>query len=137
MKVKNISNLRIYLADLKTVRQSQNEGRRGEDRYLDPGQSAYLQNTSEVLRSAFDGLLSTYRQDGKLELDDTVALDAAANIILTHNFTYPPAVYVLKQVGSTWVDATGTYDLVQNQNFTTVTLTNTTAGALTYLIRLL
>jgi hypothetical protein len=50
----------------------------------------------------------------------------------------------LKQVGATWVDATGTVDVVHNvvpgsspQVFQSVTVTNTTAGALTFLVRLL
>jgi hypothetical protein len=148
MKVTNISSGTLYLKDLKFVPQSQNEGRRGESRYISPGNSVYLPNTSQVLRSASEGDLRAWRDAGVVELEDTDLL--AANgapgdaVTHTHNFGYPPAVYVLKQVGATWVDATGTVDVVHNvvpgsspQVFQSVTVTNTTAGALTFLVRLL
>ena len=148
MKVTNISSGTLYLKDLKFVPQSQNEGRRGESRYISPGNSVYLPNTSQVLRSASEGDLRAWRDAGVVELEDTDLL--AANgapgdaVTHTHNFGYPPAGYVLKQVGATWVDATGTVDVVHNvvpgsspQVFQSVTVTNTTAGALTFLVRLL
>lgn len=59
------------------------------------------------------------------------------SVVLSHNFGFPPSVYLLKQVGLTWVDATGTADVVHNAAFTTTTITNTTAFAITFLIRLL
>ena len=60
----------------------------------------------------------------------------ADTVVLTHNFGFAPIVYILKQVGPTWVDATGTVDVVHNENFTTTTITNTTAFDLTFYIRL-
>lgn len=148
MKVTNISSQTIFLRDLRFIAQAQTEGRRGEDRYLAAGASAYLPNTSQVIRSAIEGDLRAWRDAGVVELEDTDTLAANGNpgdaVTLTHNFGYPPAVSVLKQVGATWVDATGTYDAVHNvvagsspQVFESVTITNTTAGALTFLIRLL
>lgn len=148
MKVTNISSGTLYLKDLKFVPQSQNEGRRGESRYVAPGASVYLPNTSQVLRSASEGDLRAWRDAGVVELEDTdlLAANGAPGDAVTHvhNFGYPPAVYVLKQVGATWVDATGTVDVVHNvvpgsspQVFQSVTVTNTTAGALTFLVRLL
>jgi hypothetical protein len=148
LKVTNISNSTVYLRDLKFVPQSQNEGRRGENRYIPPGASVYLPNTSQVLRSASEGDLRAWRDAGVVELEDTDLLAANGapgdSVTHTHNFGYPPAVYVLKQVGVTWVDATGTVDVVHNvvpgsspQVFQSVTVTNTTAGALTFLVRLL
>lgn len=141
MKVTNISSQGFYLRDLKVVHSSQIEGRRGEDRYLGPGDSAYLPNTSEVLRSAVGGDIRGFAAQGLLRVEDQVTLDASgggnASVVLTHNLHFPPSVYVLKQVSSTWVDATGTVDIVHNSSFTTVTVSNTTAGSLTYLIRLL
>ena len=148
MKVTNISSTTIYLRDLRFVAQAQTEGRRGEDRYIAAGSSFYLPNTSQVLRSAIGGDLRAWRDAGVVELEDTDLLaangapgDAAT---YTHDFGYPPAVYVLKQVGVTWVDATGTFDAVHNvvagsspQVFESVTITNTTAGALTFLVRFL
>lgn len=147
MKVTNISTTTIYLKDLKFVPQAQSEGRRGEDRYLQPGASVYLPNTSQVIRSAFDGDLRAWLQAGVVALEDTHTLsangDPGDSVTLTHDFGFPPAVYVLKKVGTDWVDATGTFDVVQNvlpgftaQIFTSVTITNTTAGALDFLIRL-
>ena len=147
MKVTNISAGPIYLRDLKFVPQAQTEGRRGEDRYLAPGASVYLPNTSQVLRSAYDGDLRAWLEAGVVRLDDTVTLAANGapgdSVTLTHNFGYAPSVYALKKVGITWVDATGTFDAVHNvvpgitpQVFTSVVITNTTAGALDFHIRL-
>lgn len=147
MKVTNISSSAIYLRDLKFVPQAQTEGRRGEDRYIAPGGSVYLPNTSQVLRSAIDGDLRAWLEAGVVTLDDYDNLAANGNpgdsVTLTHDFGYAPIVYVLKKVGVTWVDATGTVDIVHNvtagiapQVFESVTVTNTTAGALDFLIRL-
>jgi hypothetical protein len=148
MKVTNVSTNKIYLRDLRFVPQAQSEGRRGEDVYIGPGLSVYLPNTSQVLRSAIDGDLRAWRDAGIVTLEDVELLAANGGVgdavTLTHPFGYPPAVYVLKQVGATWVDATGTYDLVHNvvpgsspQVFESVTITNTTAGALTFFVRFL
>jgi hypothetical protein len=147
MKVTNISNSTIFLRDLRFVAQAQTEGRRGEDRYIAPGNSVYLPNTSQVLRSAIDGDLRAWLEAGVVTLEDfdTLAANGAPgdSVTLTHNFGYAPMVYVLKKVGVTWVDATGTVDIVHNvtagvtpQIFTSVVVTNTTAGALDFLIRL-
>lgn len=136
MKVKNVSTIRIYLHDLRFIAQAQTEGRLGEDRYLNPGAHVYLPNTSEVVRSAFKGDLRRWRDMGIVELEDTVTLASGANIVLTHDFGLPPIVAVQKQVTTTWVDATGTFDAVHNDDFTTTTITNTTGGSLTYFIRL-
>jgi hypothetical protein len=147
MKVTNISSSTIYLRDLKFVAQAQTEGRRGEDRYIAAGASVYLPNTSQVLRSAIEGDLNAWLRAGVVTLDDTETLAANGNpgdsVTLTHDFGYAPIVYVLKEVGATWVDATGTIDIVHNVEaglaptvFESVTVTNSTAGALTFLIRL-
>ena len=142
MKVKNISAGTIFLNDLWAIRESQNQGRRGEARYLAPQASLYLPNTSEVLRSAAPGgSLAKWRDAGILELEDTDTLAANGNpgdtVTLTHNFGYAQGVSIWKQVGPDWVDAIGTYDAVQNSTFTTMTITNTTAFPLTFFIRLL
>lgn len=141
MKVTNISNARIYLKDLRLTNASQADGRRGEDRYIGPGTHEYLPNTSEVLRSAIAGDIRGLIQAGKVTIEDVVELQANGSpgdsVVLTHNFHFPPGVAVLKQVGATWVDGTGTVDIVHNQAFTTTTLTNTTAFTITFLIRLL
>ena len=146
MKITNISSNPIYLRDLKFVPQAQTEGRRGEDRYLAPGGSVYLPTTSQVLRSAYDGDLRAWLEAGIVRLDDLVNLAANGNpgdtVTLTHNLGYAPPVFVLKKVGVTWVDGTGTFDAVHNvtpgitpQVFVSVAITNTTAGALDFLIR--
>lgn len=140
MKVTNISNSTIFLNDLWVIRESQNQGRRMESQYLAAGASIYVPNTSEVLRSAAVGTLAKWRDNNVVTLEDTDTLQANGNpgdsVTLTHNFGYAQGVSVLKQVGNTWVDATGTYDMVQDAAFKTVTITNTTAFVLTFLIRL-
>lgn len=140
MKVTNVSDKTLYLEDLKTTREAQSEGRRGEDRYLGPGRSVYLQNTSEVLRSAYQGTIRAWLDAGYIELEDQVTLaangDPGDTVVLAHDFGYPPVVYALKQVGATWVDGTGTLDISHNAMFTETTVTNATALPLTFLIRL-
>ena len=141
MKVTNVSTSVIYLDDLHRTRESQAEGRPGEEVYLHPGQSVYLLNTSEVLRSARFGDIFRWQQLGIVDVEDSVTLAANGNpgdsVTLTHNWNFAPGVSVLRWNGATWSDASGTYDAVHNTVFTTVTVTNTTAGALDFLIRLL
>lgn len=147
MKVTNISQYKLYLKDLKFSPQAQTEGRRGEDRYIAAGASVYLPNTSQVLRSAIAGDLRSWLEAGYVKLDDFVTLaangDPNDSVTLTHDFGFAPVVYVLKKVGATYVDATGTFDAVHNVQagvtpviFESVTITNTTAASLDYLIRL-
>jgi hypothetical protein len=139
MKVTNVSTLRIYLKDLKFQPQAETEGRRGEDLYLEPSgtlQSAYLIDSSEVLRSCLKGDIKKHIALGRITLNDVITLASGASIVLTHNFNFLPHVIVVKQVGSTWVDATATFNAVHNAAYTTVTITNTTAFTLTYTVRL-
>ncbi len=136
MKVTNLSAIRLYLHDLRFVAQAQTEGRHGEDRYLNPGAFVYLPNTSEVVRSAFKGDLRRWSDMGIVKLEDEVTLTTGSSVVLNHDFGLPPTVSVMKQVTTTWVDATGTYNAVHNADFTTTTITNTTAGTLTFFIRL-
>ncbi len=137
MKVTNLTSGRLYLGDLRHIP----EVIRGEDRYLAANGSVYLPNTSQVLRSAVAGTLRQWADAGLVRLEDRTTLaangDAGDSITLTHNFGFPPSVYVLKQVGETWVDATGTVDISHNAALTTTTIENSTAGALTFIIRLL
>lgn len=140
MKVTNISVSNLLLKDLRVIKQSQTEGQQGEDRYLAAGASVYLPNTDPVIRSAFKGDLKKWKDAGIVTLEDTDTLDAFGgddSVVLTHNMGLPPAVYVLKQVGGTWVDATGTVNITHDDLFTTVTVQNSTAGALTFFIRLM
>lgn len=77
---------------------------------------------------------------GLSALEGQAALDASGGahdtVVLTHGFGFPPVVYVLKQVGATWVDATGTVDVSHDAAFTATTVKNATAFPLTFLIRL-
>jgi hypothetical protein len=138
MKIKNISNERIYLKDLKFINQSQTEGRRGEDRYLAPGGSVYLPDTSEVLRSVQFGDVYKFKIAGKITVNDTVALAANGSpgdsITITHNLHYPPTLVVLEQAGITWV-ATSNVSIVHDATFSNVTIENSSAGSLTFIIR--
>ena len=136
MKISNVSNIRIYLHDLRFTREAQSEGRNGEDMYLNPGASVYVPNTSEVIRSAFKGDLRKWRDQGIIELEETISIDASETVTLNHNLGLPPSVNITKQVGDTWVDATGTFNAVHNIDFTAVGITNTTSGTLGYFIRL-
>lgn len=136
MKIKNISTSRIYLHDLKVVPESQTEGRRGEDRYIHPGQSVYLPNTTEVLRSAYKGDIQSLLKNNKIELEDKRLIPGGGTVVIDHGLGVPPVVYILKRVLSSWYDAVGTYDLSHNSEFNTITLKNTTSSPIEYYIRL-
>lgn len=140
MKVTNVSTKKIYLKDLRVTHESLTEGRRGEDVYIAAGASKYLPDTSDVMRSAQKGDIKKWKDAGVVTTDDQVNLAATGNpgdsVVLTHNLGYLPDVRVYKQVASTWVDATGVVDIVHNAAFTTTTISNPTAFALTVLIKL-
>jgi hypothetical protein len=157
MKITNISNKRIYLADLKVLHESQTEGRRGEDIYLDPPGTSpshvgppyvhthiYLPETSEVLRSASHGDIRKFRDGDPLAsppiaasitVDDTVPLNNGVSVTINHWFHRQPNVTVLKQVGPIWKDATGMVDIAHDVAFTQVTVTNTIGVNLVFLIK--
>ena len=124
MKVTNVSANTVYLTDIN-------------NQFLASGAYVYLPNTSDVIASATSGSIFSLKQAGSITLEDTVTLTATSSVTLTHGFLLAPSVFVLKQVGLTWVDATGTYDVFHDVNFLSVTLTNTTPFTLTYFIRLL
>lgn len=140
MKVTNVSTKKIYLKDLRVTHESLTEGRRGEDVYIAAGASKYLPDTSDVMRSAQKGDIKKWKDAGVITTDDQVNLAATGNpgasVVLTHSLGYLPDVRVYKQVGATWVDATGVVDIVHNNAFTTTTISNPTAFALTVLIKL-
>ena len=140
MLVTNLSNSRIYLSDLRLIRESQTTGRRGEDSYLAGGASIYLPDTSEVVRSAQKGDLRKFADAGIVSLNTAVALAAFPGpgnaLEIIHNLRFLPLVAVVKQVGNTWVDATGTFDLIHDEDFTTTTITNTTGVPLTIMARI-
>lgn len=140
MKVTNVSTKKIYLKDLRVTHESLTEGRRGEDVYIAAGASKYLPDTSDVMRSAQKGDIKKWKDAGVVTTDDQVNLAATGNpgdsVVLTHNLGYLPDVRVYKQVAATWVDATGVVDIVHNAAFTTTTISNPTAFALTVLIKL-
>lgn len=157
MKVTNITNKRIYLSDLKILHESQTEGRRGEDLYLDPvgtvpthlgppyvHVSKYLPETSEVLRSASHGDIRKFRDGDPLAtppilpsitVDDDINLNFGASFTIDHWFHRQPNVVVLKRVGATWVDATGLIGIVHNAAFTQVIITNASGVNLRLLIK--
>ena len=140
----NISPGTIYLKDLRIERQGTTEARRAEDAYLGPGRSTYLPDTSDVLRSAHKGDLYAFAKVGKLRLNDTTILAASpgpGNVLsIAHYLHYPPSILILKKVVVglvfTWVDATGTVDVVHNATFTETTITNTVATPIEFLVRL-
>lgn len=148
MKVTNLKGLRVYLKDLRVARESGSDGRRTEDRYIDAAgtanSSVYLPDTSDVLRSAQKGDLYKFAKAGVLSLNDATTLAAAPgpgnSITIQHNLKYPPSINVFKKVVvgpvTTWVDATGIVDVVHNVDFTEVTITNTVALPIDFLIRI-
>ena len=81
---------------------------------------------------------------GKLRLNDLFTLTASPgpgnSITIDHGLGYIPATVLLKQVVVglvvTWVDATGTVDIVHNANFTETTITNTVAAPIEFLLRI-
>jgi len=144
MKVTNLTSGPIYLKDLRVIREGQSAARRAEDRYIGAGQSAYLPDTSDVIRSAQKGDLFAFAQAGKILLNDTITLPAfpgpGNDITLNHGLGYPPHTLIFKKVMVgpvvTWVDAFGTVDVVHNANFTAMTITNVVALPIDFLIRI-
>lgn len=136
VKIKNISNSRIYLKDLRNSPQSQTEGNRGEDIYLHPNQSIYIPDTSEVLRSLYKGSIHRMKIDGKIEIQDTITLDVNQTLTMEHNFGYPITTIVLKRVDDTWVDATGIVDISHDVGFTWTKITNVIDESVTLLVKL-
>jgi hypothetical protein len=144
VKVTNLTSGAIYLKDLRIIRQGQTEARRAEDRYIGAGKGVYLPDTSEVLRSAQKGDLFQFSQVGKLRLNDTLTLGASPgpgnSITIDHGLGYIPSTVLLKKVmvgpTVTWVDATGTVDIVHNADFTETTITNTVGAPIEFLLRI-
>jgi hypothetical protein len=104
----------------------------------------YLPDTSEVLRSAQKGDLFQFEKVGKVRLNDLFTLTASPGpgnlVTISHGLGYIPVTVLLKQVtiGSvvTWVDATGTVDIVHNAGFTETTITNTVAAPIEFILRI-
>jgi hypothetical protein len=144
MKVTNISLGTIYLKDLHVQRQSLTEARRAEDMYVGAGRSVYLPDTSDVIRSAQKGDLFQFARIGKLRLNESSILAASPgpgnSLVIDHHLGYIPGIVILKKVMAgplvTWVDATGTVDIVHNADFTETTITNTVAAPIEFLIRI-
>lgn len=136
MKIENISPTRIYLKDLRNSPQSQTEGNRGEDQYLHPGQSIYLPDTSEVLRSLYKGGIARMKKDGKIKIQDTITIAENETEVMNHKLGYPVTTVVLKQVQDRWVDATGIVDIEHNSDFTETSITNVIDEILVLLVKL-
>lgn len=137
MKVKNLSNSKIYLNDLRNLSGSQVDSNRGEDVYLNPGQSVYFPDTSEVMRSIYKGSIRKFVDDGLLSIQDTVTLSFNEISVIDHNLGYPVTVVVLKQVDDTWVDATGIIDIEHNSMFTQTSITNVIDDTVTLLVKII
>lgn len=136
MKIKNISNSRVYLKDLRNSPQSQTEGNRGEDMYIHPGQSIYLPDTSEVLRSLYKGAIHKMVENNMIEIQDTITLAVNESLVMEHHFGYPVTTVVLKQVDDTWVDATGIIDVSHDLKFQWTKITNVIDESMTLLVKL-
>jgi hypothetical protein len=104
----------------------------------------YLPDTSEVLRSAQKGDLFQFAQVGKIRLNDTFILAAPPgpgdSITIDHGLGYIPSTVLLKKVMAglvvTWVDATGTVDIVHNDVFTETSITNAVGTPIEFLLRI-
>jgi len=104
---------------------------------LNPGQSKYLLETSEVLLSAQSGDIARYKAAGKISVNDLLTIGAGASVVLTHNFGFLPKVAMALVSGVTHVSFDASWvTITHNLNFTTTTLRNTTGGPLTIDVRL-
>jgi hypothetical protein len=106
---------------------------------LNPGQSIYLLETSEVLLSAQSGDIARYaKAPAKISVNDTVVLANAAGVTLTHNFGILPNVTVIKGAGVAPVACVIGVDITiaHNAAYTTTTVTNISGGQLTFGIRI-
>ena len=134
VKITNVSSSRVYLSDLRLSPESQTVGR-GEDRYLHPGDHAYLPDTGEVLRSAREGTLLKLVQIGVVRLNDEATLASGGVMTLDHELHYMPLILVFRKVGATWVDATNMFAIVHDLDFTQTTVTNVSGVTLDVMVR--
>ena len=100
---------------------------------LNPGESKYLLNTSDVLLSAQAGDIKRFLDAGKISINDrSLALADAGTIVIAHNFGFVPNVVVVKDVTGTPTNAiVGTdVDVTHDLDYNTTTVTNISGGAL-------
>ena len=139
MKITNLSDKSLYLADLRFTPQAQEEGRRGEDQSIAPAGTVvnglptdrvYLPNTAQVTRSVYKGTLKRWSDDGVLRLEDWITLGIGGSATLTHNFGIPQKVLAQKFTG------TLTTEVVTVGNRQTVDVTFAALPDANYLVQL-
>lgn len=94
---------------------------------LNPGQSKYLLETSEVLLSAQAGDIARYKAAGKISVNDRVAI--GATLVAAHGFGVIPTVTVVVNPAAAPVAGVlGTdYTVAHNVGYTTTTVVNLAA----------
>jgi|GEM_PF-5309493 len=105
---------------------------------LNPGDSLYLQDTSEVLLSAQSGDIRRYVDAGKLSVNDRALTVAdSATVTVEHNFGIIPNVTVIVDPTGTPTEAVVGTDVVitHDTSYNTTTVQNTTGGAADFDIR--
>jgi len=107
---------------------------------LNSGDAVYIPDSGEVMYSAQAGDAYRYQKAGLLVVNETLQLAAAASYVIKHNFGFLPKIAVAKQDGNTWKDCSfetiATVSIITNAAMTETTITNVTAGALVFHVRI-
>lgn len=102
---------------------------------LNPGESKYLVETSEVLLSAQDGDIYRFKAASKISVNDTATVANGATIVMNHNFGFVPQVTVINTATGAVVPVSAAMTVVSNAALTTTTVTNVSLGTVTLAVR--
>ena len=104
---------------------------------LNPGQSKYLLETSEVLLSAQSGDIRRFLTAVKISVNDSLSLGNGDALVINHNFGIVPNVTVIKNptTAPETVSAGATLTVTHNTAYTTTTVTNVSLGTLRFDVR--
>lgn len=103
---------------------------------LGANESMYLLETSEVLLSAQSGDIKKFKDAGKLSVNDSfVDVATTESVTIEHDFGMIPNVTVVLSTGAVAVIGTDV-SIEHNATFTTTTITNETAGNLSFSVRI-
>lgn len=105
---------------------------------LNPGESKYLVETSEVLLSAQAGDISRFAAAGKISVNDrSLNLANGGTVVIAHNFGYLPMVTVVKNpTGTPTAAVVGTdVSVTHTTTYLGTTVTNISGGVLSLDIR--
>jgi hypothetical protein len=134
MKITNLTTTTLCFNDLG----KQIKGVAPIDRAIRLGanESMYLLETSDILLSAQSGDIKKFKDAGKLSVNDSfVDVPTTESVTIEHNFGIIPNVTVVLDSGVVAVVGTDV-TIEHDTDFTTTTITNASAGDLSFSVRI-